>query len=196
MRSPAAHVSIFRLAVVAGAALLAPHAWADCKPVLSAMEKIAHQPRVGMYEVDDRNSAPAIGEGTVIRVGNQRWMTMDGAKFMHENVEFPDLASYRIFHDSDGKGAMQCESLGDTTYRGAAARAFRFNNPMMNHEIPAEVLKRWKTAPDNVRKAVMLIDKSSGLPVYSESMTPIGMKVAYSYLYGDAVKLPAAIKGQ
>ncbi|MGE5089046.1 MAG: hypothetical protein ACM3QY_07950, partial [Candidatus Levyibacteriota bacterium] len=94
-----------------GAALLAPQAWGDCKPVLSAMEKIAHQPRVGMYEVDDRKAAPAIGEGTVIRVGNQRWMTMDGTKFMHESVAFPDLASYRGFVEFDGKGAMQCESL-------------------------------------------------------------------------------------
>ncbi|HSQ81178.1 MAG TPA: hypothetical protein VLU54_08595 [Casimicrobiaceae bacterium] len=195
MRSCAAPLSIIRLAATVGAVVLAPQAWGDCKPVLSAMEKIANQPRVGMYEVDDRNSAPEIGEGTVIRVEKQRWMTMDGAKFMHGSVEFPDLSVYRSFHDFDSKGALHCENLGDTTYRGASAIAFRFNNPMMNGEIPAEVLKRWNTTPDQVRKAVMLIDKSSGLPVYSESMTPIGMKVAYSYLYGDAVKLPAAIKG-
>ncbi|MGE5088595.1 MAG: hypothetical protein ACM3QY_05665, partial [Candidatus Levyibacteriota bacterium] len=125
-----------------------------------------------------------------------RWMTMDGTKFMHESVAFPDLASYRGFVEFDGKGAMQCESLGDTTYRGSAAHAYRFNNLVTARQIPPEMLKRLNAAPAESRKAVMLVDKSSGLPVYSEAMTPIGMKVAYSYLYGDAVKLPAGIKAQ
>ena len=175
----------------------APAARADCKAVLDAMLKAANQQRVASFVVDDDKAAPVLGEDFAqIRIGKVVWTTQDGKNFERTEVAFPDLRMYQTFADLDRAGKMGCETLGAGSYRGAAVMRYRHNNPMMAHPLSPQLLKRYGVTEEQVRKFVVYVDMTSGLSVYGESFTPVGIKVGTATIYGDAVKEPATTAGK
>ncbi|MCC6869933.1 MAG: hypothetical protein IT522_14030 [Burkholderiales bacterium] len=178
-------------AVALGLAATAP-AHADCKALFDAMAKARGQQREASFVVDDDKAAPVPGDDFVqIRIGKVVWMAQDGKHFERSEVGAGDPTVSQMLADLDRAGRLGCETLGPGTYRGAAVIRYRHNNPIMTRPLPPQMLKQYGVTDEQVRKIVVYVDKASGLPVYSESFTPTGMKVGTAMIYGDAVQAPA-----
>ncbi len=175
--------------LLAGGVAAASVARADCKPVLDAMQKVNAQQRVASLEVDDEKSAPKPGGDVSVRIGTHSWQVLDGKTYDAEVGSPGESIMQKKIAEFERSGKMNCESLGAGTYRGTPVMRYRFTNPMTaQHPLPPQMLQRAGVTSEQVGKFTMLIDKSSGLPVYSESYTPTGIKIAQTFLYGDAVK--------
>jgi hypothetical protein len=172
---------------------------ADCKAVLDAMKKSADQPRVATYEVDNEKSPPIPGDGlVVIRIGNTSWTAPDGKHFTRNDNAGQDVSKFQsMFADLDRKGGMGCEQAGSGTYQGKHVVKYRYNNPTMTRNLPPELLKKFGAPPSSkMHKAIVFIDTATGLNVYGEAYTPLGMKVSTATVYGDAVKEPREKAGK
>jgi hypothetical protein len=181
--------------LLAFGAAAAPAARADCRAVLDALEKSAAQARTASYEVENDKSAPTADGDYSIRIGKRSWQSISGRTFEGKGTD-PALAAEIRQKQAGLMNKMGCESLGAGRYRGAAVMRYRYPNLMAQGPLSADYLKKRGLTEKQVRTFLVYVDKASGLPVYSETYNVTGVKLAYAFVYGDAVKEPGAASGK
>jgi hypothetical protein len=160
------------------ATLLASSAHANCNTVIDALEKAMKQERLAQCSLDSRDQ-PLPSNPMLVRVGKSEYTAYEvGGRFSHfERHETsggnPILSALKR---ATKDGSARCESRGADSYRGTAAIKFRIDNP---------------AAPRSLNPMTLWIAKETGLPLYHEVN---GLDGGFAWMFGDAVKEPAAKK--
>jgi hypothetical protein len=148
-----------------------------------------------MYEVEDDNSSPAPDGDFTVRIGKRTWQAVAGRTFEGKETD-PALETNMLRAQAELMNKTGCESLGAGSYRGAPVMRYRYPNLAAQAPLPADYLKKKGLTEKQVRTFLLYVDQASGLPVYSETYNVSGVKPAYAFVHGDAVKEPGAAPGK
>lgn len=153
------------------ACLLPGQAYADCKPVIAALDKSAKEERRAMYSVDSPTQRPG-GEPDAIMIGSDIYVQMFG-KSIVTHAGSSRYAAGETTRTGEKKGTITCSNAGAGTYMGSAIDRYqiRSNEPI-----------------GDLANSVVWINRTSGLAVYQEIGNP--GSGGYAWVYGAAVPNP------
>jgi hypothetical protein len=158
-----------RLTVLMAALLASGAVFADCKPLLDAMNKVAQQTRFAAYEVNKPEQVPT-GDPDVVLIGKVSYVRT-GTQW--ERIQLDDTLLdhawyWHALRKEIAANQVRCKPAGGGTYRGASVVKYHYE---------------YVGTKDST--GTVWIDRRTGLPVYEGDESG-----GFAVLYGDAVKEP------
>ncbi len=166
---------LIQLALAASGAQLVGAAHADCTELIAALDKADREARVAVLDLHTRDQ-PLTGRPAYVRIGKVRYDGSDGATYRRREGGGAN-PMHTTLQRAQQNGTAKCSAAGTDTWRGKPATKIRFDNPFV---------------PKSMNPTTFWIARGSGLPVYHE--IPAAGRGGYAWIYGEAVKEPAAAK--
>lgn len=155
---------------LAALALVAP-VYANCNPVIDALERSLKQERIAQFDVDSPEQ-PLTGRPMMVKIGKRIWVDAGGSGYDQSTDTGSNPILNALKRDA-AKGTAKCDPVGSASYRGQAVDKYRIDG-----SVGSSITGRM----------IMWVGTPGGLPLFHE-LEKIGPG-GFAWVYGDAVKEP------